>query len=111
MAQRLVAKEDHLMRDQRVVDFLDLTVAERFQRDAGNLRADPARHRFDFNDFVSHACCYLRAHPAPHWWRLSSRTGTLFLSCRSASGVLTAYVAGTRSARRSGARNVAPAAA
>ena len=48
---RLIAEEQHLMLRQRLMQLLDLAVAERLgQRDAGNLGADARRHRRDGDD-------------------------------------------------------------
>ena len=69
--QLLVAEEQHLMRHQRVVHFLELLVAERLaQVDAGNFRADGRGGRLHLDGFVWHR--------TPPWRRLrelSAATG------------------------------------
>jgi hypothetical protein len=49
--QRLITKEQHLMLRQRLMQLLDLTVAERLrQRDAFDVGADARRHRVTVMD-------------------------------------------------------------
>jgi len=53
--QRLVAEEDHGVLHQRVMDFLELLIAERLvQIDPGYLGADPRRKWFHVNRFIRH---------------------------------------------------------
>ena len=50
MRQVLVAEEDHLMADERIVDRLELLVAELLSEvDAEDFGADPAGHRPDLD--------------------------------------------------------------
>src|SRR5271166_1242781 len=53
--QLLIAKEQHLMRHQRVVHLLELLVAQLFaQVDAANLRADRGRDRLHVDSLIGH---------------------------------------------------------
>jgi hypothetical protein len=53
--QRLVAKEQNLMLRQRLMQLLDLAVAERFrQRDALDIGADTGRDRSDADGVIAH---------------------------------------------------------
>src|SRR5262245_62888477 len=53
--QRLIAEEQNLVLGQRLMQLLDLTVAERLrERDAFNIGADARRHRRDTYGFIAH---------------------------------------------------------
>jgi hypothetical protein len=53
--ERLIAKEQDLMLRQRLVQLLDLAVAERFgERQAVDLGANARRNRRDVDGFVAH---------------------------------------------------------
>ena len=53
--QLLVAEEDHLVRHQRVVHFLELLIAQRLRQiDPGDFRADRRGARFHFDGIVGH---------------------------------------------------------
>src|ERR1700679_3040002 len=51
----LVAEKDHLVLDERPVQFLDLSVRQRLsQVEIADLRADMGRHRLGGNGFIAH---------------------------------------------------------
>ena len=54
-AELLVAEEDHLMRHQRIVNFLEHLIAERLRQvDPRDLRPDNRADRLHFNALVRH---------------------------------------------------------
>ena len=58
---RLVAKEQHLVLRQRLMQLLDLTVAERLgEREARNLGADARCNRRDLDGFIAHGMTFRR---------------------------------------------------
>jgi hypothetical protein len=58
---RLVAKEQHLVLRQRVVQLLDLAVAEWLgEREACDLGADARRYRRDLDGFIAHGVTFRR---------------------------------------------------
>src|ERR1700730_4858790 len=60
--QRLITKEQYLMLRQRLMQLLDLTVAEWLrQRDAFDVGADARRHRGDRDGCIAHGT-------ASRWW-------------------------------------------
>lgn len=55
MVQVLVTQENDLMFHEGRIELIDDLVRQRLRKiDAFDLRADPRRHRFHFQDFVSH---------------------------------------------------------
>ena len=65
--QRLIAKEQNLVLRQRLMQLLDLTVAEWLrQRDAFNIGADARCDRRDTYGFIAHGMTF-------RWWRRRSR--------------------------------------
>jgi hypothetical protein len=72
--QRLIAKEQNLVLSQRLMQLLDLPVAERRrQRDAFNFGTDARCHRRNVDGFVAHGATFpsaqinrsrVRAYPA-----------------------------------------------
>jgi hypothetical protein len=52
---------------QRLMQFLDLAVAERIgERDAGDFGADALRHRRDIDGFIAHGMTF-------RWWRREAK--------------------------------------
>src|SRR5215470_1461651 len=65
--QRLVAKEQNLVLRQRLMQLLDLAVAERLrQRDAFDVGADARRYWRDADGFIAHGTTFRwQAHGSP----------------------------------------------